>query len=249
MEYNYSIKEGELLLNNNISVKLIVWFTFLLRIVKLGLLLFSFGITVYLTYLIFGQCIADASLMNCIPLGSIFATFGSAVISVISLYCNKQISLFQENLLALHDQIPNFPSWKRWPFLKRYNREKTGIFHYNYHMLKNPQITFNGNNYCLTISLPTCSADFYDLPIIINFIKMMWFHKPFMQSVTRHQDIQEQKDIFIFYCTLMIYKNIIKYKFGTFLMLIGAEFVLTSIIFSFFYQPIHDILLPLIAYF
>ncbi len=249
MEYNYSIKEGELLLNNNIIIKLIVWFTLLLRIVKLGFLLLSFGITVYLTYLIFGQCITDATLMNCIPLGSIFATFGSAVISVISLYCNKQISLFQENLLALHDQIPDLSSWKRWPFLKRYSRERTGTFCYNYHILKNPQITFNGKNYCLTISLPTCSADFYDLPILINILKMMWFHKPFMQSVIRHQNIQEQKGILIFYCTLMIYKNIIKYKFGTFLMLIGAEFVLTSIIFSFFYQQIHEILLSVMAYF
>lgn len=249
MEYNYSTKEGELYLNNSTSAKLIVWFTFFLRIVKLGFFLFSFCITVYLTYLIFGQCITDATLMNCIPLGSIFATFGSAVISVISLYCNKQISLFRENLLALHDQIPDLSSWKRWPFLKRYSREKTGIFSYNYHILKNPQITFNGKNYRLTIPLPTCSADFYDLPIIINVIKMMWFHKPFMRSVTQHQNIQEQKDIFIFYCTLMIYKNIIKYKLGTFLMLVGAEFVLTSIIFSFFYQSIHDFLQPIIAYF
>lgn len=249
MEYNYSIKEGELLLNNSICVILIVWFIFFLRILKLGLLLFSFGITVYLTYLIFGQCITDATLINCIPLGSIFATFGSAVISVMSLYCNKQINLFQENLLALYDQIPKLSSWKRWPFLKRYSRKRIGTFCYNYHILKNPQITFNGNNFCLKISLPTCSADFYDLPIIINIIKMLWFHKSFMRSVLRHQNIQDQKDIFIFYCTLMIYKNIIKYKFGIFLMLIGAEFVLTSIVFSFFYQAIHEILLPVITYF
>lgn len=208
---------------------------FLFRIVKLSFLLFSFGITAYLTYLIFEECITDATLTNCIPLGSIFATFGSAVISVVSLYCNKQIGFFQENLLALYEQIPILSSWKRWPFLKRYSREKIAAFLYNYHMLKNPQITFNGNSCCLTISLPTCTADFYDLPIVFNIIKMMWFHKSFMQSVISHQNMQEQQDIFIFYCTLIIYKNIIKYKFGTFLMLIGSEFVLASIIFSFFF--------------
>lgn len=249
MEYNYDIREGELLLNNTKRVKLIVWFRFLFRIVKLSFLLFSFGITAYLTYLIFEQCITDISLINCIPLGSIFATFGSAVISVISLYCNKQISLFHENLLALHEQMPDLSSWKRWPFLKRYSRQRTGTFRYNYHMLKNPQITFNGKNYRLTVALPTCSADFYDLPIVINLIKMTWFHKSFMQSIIRNQNIQEQKDIFIFYCTRMIYQNIIMYKFGTFLMLIGSEFVLTSIIFSFFYQPIQEILLLVNAYF
>lgn len=249
MEYNYSIQEGELLLNNSKHVKLIVRLKFLFRIVKLILYLFSFGITAYLTYLIFVQCITDATLMNCIPLGAIFATFGSAVISVVSLYCNKQISLFQENFLALHEQIPGLSSWKRWPFLKRYSRERTGAFSHNYHMLKNPRITFNGKNYCLTIALPTCTADFYDLPILINIIKMLRFHKSFMQSVIRHQNIQEQKDIFIFYCTLMIYINIMRYKLGTFFMLIGSEFVLTSIIFSFFYQPIHEILLSVTTYF
>lgn len=222
---------------------------FLLRIAKFSFSLFSFGTTVYLTYLIFEQCIADATLTNCIPLGSIFATFGSAVISVVSLYCNKQISLFQENLLALHEQIPTLSSWKRWPFLKRYSRERIDSFLYNYYMLKNPQIIFNGKSYCLTISLPTCTADFYDLPIVVNIIKMMWFQKSFMKSIIFHQNMQEQKDIFIFYCTLMIYKNIIKYKFGTFFMLIGSEFVLASIIFSFFYQPIHETLLLVITYF
>lgn len=249
MEYNYSIKEGELLLNNSKKFKFVVWIMLLVRIVKLCFALFSFGITACLTYLVFEQCITDATLTNCIPLGSIFATFGSAVISVVSLYCNKQASLFQENLLALHEQIPDLSLWKRWPFLKRYSREKANTFLYNYYMLKNPQIIFNGENYRLMISLPTCTADFYDLPIAINIIKMTWFRKSFMQSVICHQNMQEQKDIFIFYCTLMIYKNIIKYKFGTFLMLIGSEFVLSSIIFSFFYQPIYETLLSITAYF
>lgn len=249
MEYNYITKKGELLLDKRISFKLVFWFMFLSSIVKLIFLLFSFCITFFLTYLIFKQCITNATLADCIPLGSIFATFGSAVISVVSLYCNKQISLFQENIFALQEQIPDLIAWKRWPFLKRYNREKTGMLQYNYYILKNPQITFNGKNYCMTVSLPTCTADFYDLPILFNIIKLMCFHKSFMKTVIRRQNMQEHKDIFIYYCILVIYKNIIKYKVGTFLMLIGSEFVLTSIIFSFFYQPINEILLLVIAYF
>lgn len=113
MDCNYSIKEGELLLNNCKKNRLLVQSAFFLRIFKLSLLIFSFCLTVYITYLIFSQCIVNVTLSNCIPLGSIFATFGSAVISVISLYCNRQISSFQENLSALHEQIPNLSSWKR----------------------------------------------------------------------------------------------------------------------------------------
>ncbi len=238
MVYHYSIKEGELLLNNCKKNRLLVQSAFLLRIFKILMLILSFCITVYLTYLIFRECITDATLSNCIPLGSIFATFGSAVISVISLYCNKQIRSFQENLSALHEQIPNLTSWKRWPFLKRYDREKAGTWKYNYYILKNPQITFHSDDISLTIPLPTCSADFHDLPIFANVLKMFCFHKHFSDSVVKHRDMPEQKDIFTFYCTLMIYKNIIRYKAGTLLMLIGSEFVLSSILFSFFYTSV-----------
>lgn len=242
MEYNYSVREGELLLNNSRKAKMIVRLAFLFRLLKMFLLLFTFGFTVYLTYLIFSECITDATLMNCIPLGSIFATFGSAVISVISLYCNKQSSLFQENLLALHEQVPGLSSWKRWPFMKRYGRERIGPFRYDYHVLRNPQITFQAEKYSLTIPLPTCTADFYDLPIVITAVKMLCFHQSFFKSVAGHQDVQEQNEIFTFYCALVIYRNIIRYKAGTFLMLIGSEFVLASIIFSFFYNSINTFL-------
>lgn len=235
MDCNYSIKEGELILNNGRKHRLMVWTAFLFRILKVLMLILSFGITVYMTYLIFRQCITDATLNNCIPLGSIFATFGSAVISVISLYCNKQISSFRENLSALHEQIPNLSFWKRWPFLRRYNRERTGLWKYNYYILQNPQITFRTAERNLTIALPTCTADFYDLPIFINTIKMFGFRGHFLNAVVRQRNQKDEKDIFTFYCTLMIYRNIIRYKIGTLLMLIGSEFVIASILFAFFY--------------
>lgn len=248
MEYHYSIKEGELLLNNSRKNRLIAIAEFLFRLLKLFMLLFSFCITVYVTYLIFRECIAEATLSNCIPLGSIFATFGSAVISVISLYCNKQISLFQENLSALHEQITDLSSWKRWPFLKRHSRERAGFWKYNYYTLRNPQITFKSEELCLTIALPTCTADFYDIPILLSMAKMLGFYRRFSRSLIGRHDIQDQKDIFVFYCTMMIYRNIIRYKAGTFLMLIGSEFVLASIIFSFFYAPVHEVMLVLTDY-
>lgn len=242
MTYHYSIEEGELLINNCKKNRLLVQSALLLRIFKFLLLILSLCITVYLTYLIFRECITDATLSNCIPLGSIFATFGSAVISVISLYCNKQIRSFHENLSALHEQIPNLSSWKRWPFLKRYNREKAGAWKYNYYILKNPQITFKSDNLSLTVPLPTCSADFHDLPIFAYMLKMFCFHKRFSASLVKHRDIPEQKDIFTFYCTLMIYRNIIRYKIGTLFMLIGSEFVLSSILFSFCYTSVSKML-------
>ncbi len=248
MEYHYSIKEGELLLDNSRKNRMVAIAGFLFRLLKLFMLLFSFCITMYVTYLIFRECIVEATLSNCIPLGSIFATFGSAVISVISLFCNKQISFFQENLSALHEQITGLSSWKRWPFLKRHSRERVSLWKYNYYTLHNPQITFNSEELCLTIALPTCTADFYDIPIVYNTFKMLGFHKNFSKSLAGHHKIQDQKDIFVFYCTMMIYRNIIRYKTGTFFMLVGSEFVLASIIFSFFYVPVQEVMLRVSDY-
>ena len=242
MEYNYSVREGELLQINSRKARMVIRFAVLFRFLKMLLLLFSFGVTVHVTYLIFRECITDAALTECIPLGSIFATFGSAVISVISLYCNKQSSLFQENLMALHEQVPGLSSWKRWPFMKRYSRERSGLFRHTYHVLRNPQITFQGQKRSLTIPLPTCTADFYDLPIVVNAVKMLCFYQTFLKSAAGHRATRERNEISTFYCTLVIYRNIIRYKAGTFLMLIGSEFVLASIIFSFFYGSISELL-------
>ena len=74
---------------------------------------------------------------------------------------------------------------------------------------------------------------------------MLCFHQSFMKSVVKKRGMQgqEQKDISTFYCTLIIYRNIIRYKAGMCLMLIGSEFVLASIVFSFFYRNISELFL------
>lgn len=249
MESNYTIQEGELLLNNSRQNKLTIYFVLFIRLLKFLVLIFTFSITVCLTYIVFQKCITKATLAACIPLGSIFATFGSAVISVFSLYCNKQIHLFQENLSALHEQIPEMSTWKRWPFLKRYNREVIGLWKHNYYTLQNPQIIFKSDALRLSIPLPTCTADFYDLPILISIIKIFFFYKYFIITVFRPENTGQPKDLFIFHCILMIYRNIIRYKAGTFFMLIGSEFVLASVIFSFFYQSVSKLILMVITYF
>lgn len=247
MECSYTVREGQLLLNNSRRSRLTIYVMFLVRFLRFLMIVFTFGLTMYLTYIIFQQCITEVTLNNCIPLGAIFATFGSAVISALSLYCNKQSDFFQENLLALHEQIPAMSSWKRWPFLRRYDKERIGLWKYNYYTLKNPQIIFKSSGHSLTVELPTCAADFYDLPILAGILKMICFYRYFSNAVFQLRDVKQPNDILVFHCTLMIYRNIVRYKAGAFLMLIGSEFVLASIIFSFFYQSVNEILSPVAA--
>ncbi|MCI9465292.1 MAG: hypothetical protein HFI48_15710 [Lachnospiraceae bacterium] len=243
MECTYTIQDGELLQNNSKENIMAVYTMFLLRFLRFLALVLTFGMTMYLTYVIFRECITEATLGNCIPLGSIFATFGSAVISVLSLYCNKQKDSFLENLSALHEQIPELSAWKRWPFFKRYDMEKTGLWKFDYYILKNPRITFQSADHLLAIALPTCTADFYDLPILAGIIKMTGFGRHLSGMVFCMKSVEQKSILSVFHCTMMIYRNIIRYKAGAFFMLIGSEFVIASIIFSFFYRPVSEFIL------
>ena len=106
MEHNYTIANGGLILNNTIRNKLLLLISNLYLLLKIILLLGSLLLTMYITFIIYEKCIIEISLSDCIPLGSIFATFGSAVISVFSIYCGEQSKLFEENISVLKNQVP-----------------------------------------------------------------------------------------------------------------------------------------------
>lgn len=249
MGQNYSIKNGGLHLCNNLKNKCSVYISYMYQYCKIILGFSSLLFSMYITLVIYEKCITEISLKECIPLGSIFATFGSAVISAFSIYCSGQNNLFQENLAILRTHFSDLHSWQRWPFLKRYAKKKLSFLHNNYYILSNPQITFETNTRSLTIPIPSCTADFKDLPVTINIIKMLCFHKCYSNFIYSLHDIKQQEDLFIFDCVLMIYKNIIRYKCGMVIMWIGAEFIFSSILFSFFYEQIIYFLQYLAAYF
>lgn len=242
MEHNYTIENGGLYLCNGLKKKLAIYLSYINFFCKIIFVVGSLLFTLYLTLTIYEKCIIRVSLSECIPLGSIFATFGSAVISVFTIYCGNQNNLFQENLVILRNQISELHSWQRWPFLKRYLIKKISFLHSNYYILLNPQITFKTKTRNLTVSIPSCIADFKDLPIVVNVIKISFFHKHYSKFIYNQCDTNGQTDLFILDCILMIYKNIIRYKVGTVIIWIGAEFIFSSIIFSFFYEQINKLL-------
>ncbi len=249
MEHCYTIKNGELILCNSMRNKLSFYFSYLFQLVKIAFWVSTMFVTIYITNIIYKKCITNITLSECIPLGSIFATFGSAVISVLSIYCGEQRNLFQENLVILREQVSELDSWQRWPFLKRISKKKMTFLHNNYYMLSNPQITFKTKTRKLTVPIPSCAADFKDLPLIISMLKMIHFHREYFNFIYCFQNTGQHKALLIFDCILMIYKNIIRYKIGTFFMWIGAEYVLSSIIFSFSYKQVNQILAFLETYF
>lgn len=249
MEHSYRIENGALLLCNDIKSKCFVYLSFLHHSFTIIFIFISLFLTMLVTLIIYNKCIVNISLNECIPLGSIFATFGSAVISVLSIYCGKQNNLFQENLAILQEEISDLHSWRRWPFIKRYSKEKQSFFHNNYYILLNPQITFETGKKSLTVPIPSCIADSKDLWLVSNMLKMICYRKCYLKFIYGLNSIKRQEDLLIFDCVLMIYKNIIRYKYGTIIMWIGAEFIFSSILFSFFYGRIINFLQYSATYF
>jgi hypothetical protein len=248
MKKNYSINDGGLFLCNDMKSKASVYFSYLCQLIKVILVMGSLLLIMYITLVIYNECIKTISLAECIPLGSIFATFGSALISVFCIYNDKQYNLFQENLEILRRQIPELRSWQRWPFLKRYSKDRLSILHSNYYILLNPQITFELNSKSVTVPIPSCTADFKDLSVTNNIGKMICFREQYSKLIYSLYNMK-QEDLIIFDCVLTIYKNIIKYKCGTIIIWIGAEFIFSSILFSFFYEQIIEFSQCLTAYF
>lgn len=249
MEHSYSIKNGELRLCNDLKSKFSVYLSFLHHSFAIIFIFISLLLTMLVTLIIYRKCIVNISFNECIPLGSIFATFGAAVISVLSIYCGEQNNLFQENLTILREQIADLHSWRRWPFIKRYSKERLSFFHNNYYILLNPEITFKSGKKSLTVPIPSCIADSKDLSIVSNMLKMICYRKCYIKLIYDLNSIKWKEDLLIFDCVLTIYKNIIRYKCGTIIIWIGAEFIFSSILFSFFYGRIINFLQYSATYF
>lgn len=86
--------------------------------------IFYFSLSIFAvlsTGIIFSICIDEKSLSETIALGSIFATFGSSVVSVFSIVMNNQSDRFMSNIEILYSDIIPEKKWVRWSFIKRKN--------------------------------------------------------------------------------------------------------------------------------
>lgn len=213
-----------------------------LSLLRLTAYLALYASTFLITYIIFQNCISAGieklfdNLENTISLGAIFATFGSALVSVCSLFCSSQQQKFAENLNILQTNLLENADWKRWPFLKRHRRKKIGLKCFEY-SLANPTITFRYKNKDLCFHIPSTSEDFSDLPIIGPYLMLLFYSKKYWNT---YPDAQEE--LMLWDCLIALYRNILKYKINKLLVLVGGFFVANSILFSFGYYRISAIL-------
>lgn len=239
----YNITEGQYIIKNTTVIKWAVIkyiFILFLRFIKYTVIyLGSFIITYYIFLICIPEIPEDifSNLEPSISLGAIFATFGSAVVAIYSLHCNEQLRKFHETLDTLQTSLLKNASWTRWQFLKRYHVVKH-LHQYYCYCLVNPCITFQDNKESLKLYLPYAKEDFYDLPILLTYCKILRFRKKYLLDIDNFQQMSFQSELMLLDCLSCLYRDIINYKKGVFFLVIGCFFIFNSILFSLFYYAI-----------
>lgn len=205
---------------------------FILNLITKILIIF---VAIWCTNFVFTRCISANTLQNTIALGSIFATFGSAIVAAASLFCNDCYIRFSDNVLVLQNDLLKNEKWMRWTFIKRQSQKRlldSGRF---IQVLYNAQIEFELGSHCITIPLPTVKADFDDLPILKFFFKMKHYSKQYETYLCNHATKEDADAYFLWDCVYDIYLQIALYQIYTHLIWVGCSFIGTSILFSFLY--------------
>ena len=205
------------------------------KIIRILLRTIIVVIAFFCTNWVFKICIIQNTLQNTITLGSIFATLGSAIVAIASLYCNDCYTRFSDNVLVLQEELLQNEKWTRWTFIKRKSKRRLLDNGNLVKVLQNAQIEFQLGSHSIKIFIPTVRADFDDLPILSHFLLMKKYSKQYETHLCNHAERTDTKAFFIWDCIFDIYAQIVYYKFFTYIIWIGCSFICVSILFSFLY--------------
>lgn len=214
---------------------------FAIGVLRIGFVVAGSG---FVTWYIYGDCVeiikqADGgysiSMISCITTGALFATFGSAIIAVFTLYTGRYFNRFQESLTILMENLviknADAPAPRRWPFIPRVSRTRFTA-ETQFFGVESVYIQFQVESFFHSFPLPTTEADFKDLPILFSYLRMKGLRKRYLSKLKAPEQLSEYP---VWDCVMAIYRSILLYKTSYFCVWIGVCFVLQSIIFTFLY--------------
>jgi hypothetical protein len=133
---------------------------------------------------VFKTAITDLVLSNTIALGSIFSTFGAAIISIFMVIENDKYTRIMANVDILFKDILKINKWRRWQFLDRKAHGKNLDNTKMEMKLDNPDVIFNIGSHLFGVHIPTVLEDVYDLSAYRTLWKMYKYKKHFFTTVT-----------------------------------------------------------------
>ena len=181
-----------------------------------------------------------------ISTGALFATFGSAVISVCTLLANQRLTRAYEDRDILMtelcaDELENIP-WRRWQFVPRASVQHISRSR-RYIGLRNASISFHTKTCKKTFSIPTTEMDFKELPLLRSWIHLKYFRGQYLRDLI---DLGENDfaEYMTWDCITDIYESALLYRFCSRCVEAGCLFVFLSILFVILYPTLYQQFAP-----
>lgn len=165
---------------------------------------------------------------------AIISTFGAALLSIAVFLLADSSAEINESIDVLFTEILKGKRWRRWPFFAR--RSSSDLLDGSSLIaeVKNPEIEFDVGTHEIKIDVPTVSADFYDLPVLRNFVRTVRFRKAFL---TRHAKLSTEKKedtqkYELFLCLCYVWRKIVVYRAARYLHYYSCALIFTSFAFA-----------------
>lgn len=183
-------------------------------------------IAFFTTYWVFIKCINNKNdLSQTIALGSIFATFGSSIVAIFSLYMGTVYDRFLSNMMVMFRQIEPGKEWQRWAFIKRKSHQVLFNGQSAYQVLTNAEIEFNVGSHNVKLYIPTIKEDFFDLPNWKAWLMMKKEAKNYESYVLNKSD-NPANALMMWDCIYDNFCSIVKYKIAKSLVVLENHILL-----------------------
>lgn len=174
---------------------------------------------------------ARKDLVSLLSTGAIFATFGSAIGTVGSLWERDLLERIRLNVDILYkDILHQDRPWRRWPFLPRNGMRflLDGSTHVS--TLRNPQIPLDVGTHVIKIDLPTVLEDYFDLPLFQNLQPLRQFQASAGTVYGRrkkdeknpHTGLERNDEYMAFECMLDIWERILLFRAARYMTYFGS---------------------------
>lgn len=189
--------------------------------------------------------LASFSLQDRIATSSLFATFGSALIAVFTLFTSSSLTRFQEDLSILVRELTGNEigdiTWRRWPFIPHINKQRLAG-KTQYFALRHATIYFHIGEFERSFPLPTTKADFAEVSALVHFLRLKRLRASYVNQLV---DLNLIREYPAWDCVTDIYRRILYYRICYFCVWLGVCFVLESIIFAFLYPWFYSLFISI----
>lgn len=171
---------------------------------------------------------------------AILASFGAALVSIAIFLLTEAVADVKENVdILFKDILKQDQPWRRWSFLERNESRSLLNGDVLQHELKNPSLPFDVGTHVIEVDVPTVVMDFYDLPVLSNFLRMKRFKRAFFtRAVNRDHPGQEDKqsdavdEMMKFRCLDAIWGKVVTYRISRYVHYFGCSLVVSSMIYA-----------------